>query len=72
VIEQLPFCRVQWGNYLASTSTTAKMGSGLETRRDVQNAFLEILRDEFDIPVLNLVSAIHPISSFEILPVAIW
>lgn len=48
------------------------MGSGFEARGDVQDALVEILGDELDVTVLNLVSAIHPVSSFAILPVAIW
>ena len=48
------------------------MGSGLEARGDVQDAFVKVLGDELDVAVLNLVLAIHAVSSFAIVSVAIW
>ena len=67
-----PFCWIKRSDNFVATSTTTKMGSGLEARGDVQDAFFEIFRDEFDVAVLNLGPTIHPFSSFAILPVAIW
>ena len=48
------------------------MGSGLEARGDVEDAFVKVLGDELDVAVLNFFLALHAVSSFAILPVAIW
>ena len=48
------------------------MRSSLEARGDVEDTFVKALGDELDVAVLNLFLAIHAVSSFAILPVAIW